>query len=317
MRYFLVLMFVTLISACGQTDRNELHSGIDSLEEHRQFWLNEVVQYCQGFPSKENCDDGDATIFNGLLCLSGDDRGCDAVKRAQAADGSFWRSPRRVGGGFESRNSFSRDQATGVIAYLIKTGDREAAQRWVRWIQKNRACSVEKPFGGGCLVRAPTYRFCRNEQNQTCTLTPGWWAILGKIYEYLGLEPVSQMKKAGDLDDKTLVLETKLTETGYPLHLKASSVLVRQFMGINRNLTRQVAEIIEDKQPDNPYFQYLHYGASHELLDYVLELCPSPGDSLEFRRFQWAWERDTSSQAWQESMGWDCLFLTNLISQEI
>ena len=46
-------------------------------------------------PLKGQCNDGDGVIFNGVVCISGDDRGCDAVRRSQAADGEFWRSPRK------------------------------------------------------------------------------------------------------------------------------------------------------------------------------------------------------------------------------
>ena len=29
--------------------------------------------------------------------------------------------------------------------------------------------------------------------------------------------------------------------------------------------------------------------------------------------FLWAWERGDESEAWRESMGWDCVFLANLL----
>ena len=47
----------------------------------------------------DDCDDGDPTIFNGLLCASGDKRGCEAVKRSLTTEAGLdesrmWRSPR-------------------------------------------------------------------------------------------------------------------------------------------------------------------------------------------------------------------------------
>ena len=127
----------------------------DATDDHRQYWNDSVVRYCEGWPAKEHCDDGDSVIFNGLLCLSGDDRGCDAVAASQADDGRWWRSPRRTNGDLDSRNSFSRDQAYGVVAYLLRTGDTAAATAWMDWILDNRACAVTNPATGGCSVPAP------------------------------------------------------------------------------------------------------------------------------------------------------------------
>ena len=70
-----VLLFISLDSQASQ------------LKELRKYWLDDIVEYCDGYPSKENCDDGDSNIFNGLLCLSGESIGCDAVRDAQGRDG--------------------------------------------------------------------------------------------------------------------------------------------------------------------------------------------------------------------------------------
>src|SRR5690348_11546418 len=78
------------------------------LTERRAAW-HAGAPRCGEFPSKEACEDGDTTLFNGLLCASGEPLGCRAVQRAQGADGRFWRSPRRVDGNLGQPKSFSRD----------------------------------------------------------------------------------------------------------------------------------------------------------------------------------------------------------------
>src|SRR4051812_26493414 len=77
----------------------------------KEFWLAKKFT-CKSdagdFPSKgadgpDACDDGDMTLFNGLLCLAGVEEvdrdgkkqfiGCDAVRKSQGSDGRWWRSP--------------------------------------------------------------------------------------------------------------------------------------------------------------------------------------------------------------------------------
>ena len=100
---------------------------------------------------------------------------------------------------------------------------------------------------------------------------------------------------------------------GYQLHLKAIGVFLKLALGIDENRRMIFANAILKRQPKNPFFEYLAFGPSSNLQTKLLTLCPSPGDSLEFQRRQWAWERNTDSEAWLESMGWDCIFLANLI----
>jgi hypothetical protein len=59
-----------------------------------------------------DCDPGDATIFNGILCFSGEELGCTAVKKAMDSDGRVWRSPWFIGK--DKFDSFSRDQFLGA-----------------------------------------------------------------------------------------------------------------------------------------------------------------------------------------------------------
>ncbi|MFG6432740.1 hypothetical protein [Roseateles sp. LYH14W] len=123
-----------------------------------------VQGHFDAFPSKGNadagadvgdyptatCDDGDQTLFNGLLCAAGVAEGCSGVKQAQAADGRWFRSPARrllweqhcfsasplTGNHFRDRcaNGFSPDMALGVLLYVMETGDSAAYQRWLNWI---------------------------------------------------------------------------------------------------------------------------------------------------------------------------------------
>ena len=95
---------------------------------------DENVLYNDPNPLKGQCNDGDGVIFNGVLCISGDDRGCDAVRRSQAADGEFWRSPRKVGVFSKDETPFSNDHVLGVWAYIAHKKDSVAFRKWIDWI---------------------------------------------------------------------------------------------------------------------------------------------------------------------------------------
>ena len=141
---------------------------------------------CEGYVSKKNCDDGDSTLFSGLLCLSGIDAGCDTVKASQDSSGRFWRSPRRIGDNLGKPNSFSRDMALGVLAYLIKTKDTDSANAWIRWIDHNRPCLLK--IGRSCKYRG-LHRYCKADNDHRCTITPAMFQLMYYTWEYIGLEP--------------------------------------------------------------------------------------------------------------------------------
>ena len=295
-----ILLFISVNSQASQ------------LEELKKYWLNEVVEYCEGYPSKENCDDGDSTIFNGLLCLSGEKVGCEAVKDAQGPDGRWWRSPRRMeNSNFNSGTPFSRDQAMGVLAYLAATKDKAAALRWYQWIKDNRPCSIENPFTGNCTVKG-LHRLCKGDDSMQCTITPTVWSLMGYVWSYIGLERSSLMSRFSGSERSDIELEAaKTAKPGYRLHLKAIQSHISQYVGVGIN--SRIMRTLFERQPENPYFQYVLFGPSQAIFDKVIDVCPNPEYGFDSTRFQWAWERATSSEAWHESMGWDCIFLSNLI----
>jgi hypothetical protein len=143
------------------------------------------------FPSKTHktpreCDDGDMTLFNGLLCSVGIDEGCKAVRESQSSvDGSWWRAPAKIDRPDpclkqdECQTTFNSDQALGVYLYVEQTGDAEAFQRWLTWISKNPICNT---ISGACGWPGQA-RFCSNKGDCAmhaidCTLV----LALGEFY---------------------------------------------------------------------------------------------------------------------------------------
>jgi hypothetical protein len=277
----------------------------------RPFW-DSFAPFCESVPSKEHCDDGDMTLFTSLLCSSGYELSCKAAKESQASNGRWYRSPRRARTeNLGTRKSFSRDMSMGVLVYLVHTKDREAAQKWLQWIDQNRPCSLEKP-GGGCWVRG-LHRVCRDDENFTCTITPGLWALMGRVWTHLGLERHEEMKRYEGLDGDMATIETIFTESGYPQHLKGVAVYLKQLLNVDADWRRENAQILVERQPLNPFFRYLLEGPSQAVIDRVYEACPKPGFQGPY--FQWSWERQDENEAWKKSMGWDCIFMHNVLKR--
>lgn len=301
--FFLLLM----ITGCG----NESVSNLRDIPLARYEYWESFSPTCNGYPSKENCDDGDMALFGGLLCASGDPRGCRLVQDSQSVDGRFWRSPRRNPGNLGERKSFSRDQANGVMLYLIATHNQNAALSWLQWIESNRPCLINNPMGG-CLIYGP-HRFCTDEENQMCTLTPATWAVLDRVFEFLDLPKNNEMRRFRGWDNEILIAEAQNAPLGYETHLPAVEVLLKRQMQVTPEYLDRASAILHHRQPENLFFSYLYSGWSQEIESKLLELCPSGSEPTDFSKRQWTWERDTVESAWEESMGWDCLFLANLL----
>ena len=65
--------------------------------------------------------------------------------------------------------------------------------------------------------------------------------------------------------------------------------------------------ILVKREPDNPFSHRSTAGASSEIAEMTQSLRHSEDKDLDFNRVQWAWE---------ESMGWDCIFAVNLLMRE-
>lgn len=248
---------------------------------------------CQGFPSKPQCDQGDGVLFNGLLCLSGYLHSCEYVKQSQDPYGRWWRSPLRAQKGEETPNSFSRDMAFGVMAYLLQTKDSRAAQKWVQWILGS---------GKGKLCATPT--------DNRCTFTPGFWNLMGLVWTYHNWPLLDAM--TNDLPDEAfLPIQAQLAPPGFELHLIAVNLYLRKKMGIRNDLTLFTAKLLWQRESENPFFGFLAEEKKELLVALARMHCHARGK--KGLQNQWYLERAQSQKAWLDSMGWDCVFLDHIL----
>lgn len=297
------------LSACGKLEPSSSSLASAATLTPRQYWES-IAPACDGYPSKADCDDGDMVLFGGLLCATGDFRGCALVRDSQDANGRWWRSPRRNPGNTGQNKSFSRDMSLGVMLYLWKTHDGDAAAAWMDWIQSNRPCLQRKP-NGDCLIRG-AHRFCTDEVDQSCTLTPANWGNLGRVWQYLGLSRTSEMRQYEDADGDALWQKAENTAVGYELHLAAVEVFLKAKMDQSRAPRERAARALATRQSENPFYLFLRDGVTSDVTRRLLSYCPSATAPNSGSRRQWSWERDTAEQAWRNTAGWDCIFLANL-----
>lgn len=249
---------------------------------------------CGASVSKDNCDVGDAALFNGLMCLSGDELSCEAVRRSQGSDGRMWRSEMRIAS--DAVNSFSRDMAMGVLAYLVATQDVDLAQRWMTWIEAN------------------DYRLCRESTDNRCDFSPGFWALFRDVWQYLQL-PLNQKMQTVILDDRILaLLQSQFSPPGFELHLSAVNLLIRRSIGQETTTLKALSSALSTRQSANPFFTYLSEGSSTRTYEQLLQWCPR---EAPVRRSEWSFERNQGDQPWLFSMGWECVMLMNFMLRDL
>ncbi|SDO99001.1 hypothetical protein SAMN04489798_4390 [Pseudomonas arsenicoxydans] len=327
-RYLRVLaIFLPII--IGHTDY--VHA--DTLKDRMAFWETKVFLCSEGghsFPSKyqtsspnepSECDDGDMTLFNGLLCAAGDVRGCEGVRQAQDTSGRWWRSPRRIGMQAPKYDvSFSPDMALGVLLYLAQTSDNAAFKSWVRWVDDSRPCIAE--LAGQCVVKGWP-RICTDDsQDKRCTFRPStcnYFELMGiklgvpegnlcrRVLQSFGIRadyilPTTEMAMSNAV----------FNEPGYPMHLSAAEIFLIDKLQMTSVASRAGAVALALRDSKNPFFLFLAEGASQKVRDLVLEQCPSPQHPSRSRT-QWAWERTSSDKAYLDSMYWDCIFMGRLL----
>lgn len=302
----------------------------DLLSERLTFWES-MAPKCSApgfsFPSSETeeakpCGDGDMTLFNGMLCAAGDERGCQAVADAQAPSGEWHRSPRLRILGFNDRGdaTFSPDMALGAQLYLIKKQDRERAWQWLQWLHNNVPCTVRSWFSDACWVEGLP-RFCAPHQG--CTARPGDLATLSWTVDYLqknaGMPnlPDGRLRgllgSFGGIGSFNKELDANLNKPGFSQHLVGVSIWVVRLAGHDDDQMRAAVQKLVERNPNNAFFHYLRDGKSDAVLSKTLARCPSPQAPSTPPLYEWQWERDEPSEAWRHSNYWDCIFMGKLL----
>jgi len=259
-------------------------------------------------------DDGDMAIFGGILCRAGEPQGCQLLRDAYTSDGRFWRSPRRVHEAeTKDHATFSGDQLKGVLHYFVATPDVPRLRAFLKYI---RSQPTQVP--GPDLVLESGYSVCPNfGPNFTCMVGDDAWKVLGLLATKYGMEaelpadlPAIETRYGFSYD--ALLWSAMLVNASYRLHLVANTIWLLQSLGETDARLGQAAAILAARQPQNPFFAYLHLGADKRVQALADKLCVAPDTRSDFS--DWAWQRADVKEAWKSSMVWDCVFIYRLLA---
>jgi hypothetical protein len=262
-------------------------------------------------------DSGDMAIFGGLLCLAGEAEGCTLLQNSQSADGRFWRSPNHVD---VVGSDFSGDQINGIFAFLETRKESAALSRYLHYISGN-AMQVP-PF----FPIDTAYSSCAPDPNMTCELAGSEWLVLNALARKLGVanavpsDVVDPIGKFGDqMDD--LIWPAAFAPRGYTLHLIAVKIAIDRLLGHRSDTLTNAAAIIAAREPENPFFLYLHLGPDASILPLLKRKCYVDVGRTSYT--QWQWERSeiakdgAGKSPWETSMAWDCVFMYSLLKNHI
>ena len=251
------------------------------LSEKARPWCNTRL----GFPCKSNNDCGDMVLFNALLAFSGVEEALGYVPACIAEDGRPVRSPDLVLTP-PQEDGFSKDMLLGVLLWTLVSRDPAPLERLIGYVNRT-----------GCL--------CPSASDRRCTLTPQMKYLTNAVSKHVGSK--ARLKGAwmpGWLFSALEVASALVTPLGYQCHLLSVKALICNLIF---SQSSGVPGILARRDSGNPWFLWLD-GQDEKAALTLLSMNLKPGNGS-----QWSWERDSAEKAWYDSMGWDVLFLTNLL----
>lgn len=287
------ISLIYLLVGCSNYDyKDKDESTLQRIElEERATSIEGWALRCEmGTVAKEDCGVGDASLFNGLACASGDSLACAASAASQGPNGQVWRAPSRVG--VDTENSSSRDMVLGFLLQVLTTKNKDGALALQGYIEANG-------------------KLCTDADDNRCDMTPAIWGSMYHVWGTLGLVRSTSMEVNSYILPITLLTQVQVSPTGYQLHLMGVQLFLLKETGYHHNDLVKASEVLVERQPNNPFFQYIN-GNREGAAKLTLEQAPT---SQPPQRTQWSFERDTAEEAYLDSMGHEFLMIIRLILQ--
>ena len=280
--------------------------------------------------SPTECNEFDTTHFAGYSCyaayLAKDvewaSKRCRDVAVGQDPNtGRWWRGQQNrdknlqllAAGQPEGPDSFSRDMHSGVMIHFTVSGllndwdlsEKNAiapmAKKWVRWIDGD---------GHG--------RLCLSPSDTRCSLYGGASGMMYLVYKRLGAYEAegtsptfTSMKNNSNKFKRFLdgglglsfLSELKATPVGFELHLKAATTLFlhalersdllngRTTSDFSPDIIPEAWKAIAEKDPENPYYDFLGNGVSDPSAQRLFDLIDSLTSRSVSLPYDWLWQR--------------------------
>jgi hypothetical protein len=281
----IVIGIVLSLISCGKS--TFVPPNLDNLEVFRQK-VEEIKpgfaickQHDTSFACKEQ-QDGDVVVWNGLLALSGDKTFCSALNFTVDETGRPWRGPTFYKN--DKINEFSRDSTVGLAAWVVGCNDKATWQRFSTFYKK-------------------TDKLCEHPSDGKCDKSSNSNDLVAHIDRHFSISNSENTRGYSEL----LLAQARFSEEGYPMHLTGCQIFILNKTGTS-NATLDLAKTkLRERDPSNPFYNYLDKD-SNAAVNLALEQVGLSGTNP-----QWSFERHGSEKAWENSMGWQFLFLSNLL----
>lgn len=240
---------------------------------------------------------GNTNNISGPYCLLGDTDRCEDVRTSQDPEtGAWYRNAyqRRFPSSETGQPLFSRDEFLGVMAYLVKTKDTAAAEKWLRFIAENprkRSSILAK-----VKIKREVVDFCPPDgpvaADDRCEMRADSWALMGRVYRHIGISDARMKELGGPLYRKMKAwkpLESAIANLSartvpavgggsYQEGLQATHLLVLRYMDAGDGiLDRNTARVIDRRtMKASPYYHWLALGghASEYGASLIKKFCP-------------------------------------------
>ena len=251
------------------------------LQEKARPWTSSKL----GFPCKAGGDCGDMVLFSALMTYAGIEEAAGYIPLCIAPDGRPVRSPDLVSTE-PDLDGFSKDMLLGVLLWTLVSRDPAPLERLIGYVNRT-----------GCL--------CPSASDRRCTLTPQMKYLTNAVSKHVGSKARLQGAwMPGFLFAALEIASALVTPLGYQCHLLSVKALICNLIF---SQSSGVPGILARRDSGNPWFLWLD-GQEEKAALTLLSLDIQPG-----RGSQWSWERDSAEKAWKDSMGWDVIFLCNLL----
>jgi hypothetical protein len=282
------LLFLTLLLISCSVEHTLSNDIVNRQQlDNKIVILKTFLPVCNDYLSKDNCDDGDSMAYAGMSCLVGESIGCETAKSSIDDRGQPWRSPNRID--TDIKNGFSRDMLIGMLAYFIKTKDTDNANLFLIWLTANGN------------------KLCIGDNR--CDMTVPMWGLMYEVYTYLGLQTNDKMKNGKYYDDIGQNISAMTVTAGYRLGLVAHVVIIRKYIGTDNYLINRLPEVLLDRSPNSILFKVLKNGNTQENIDLLTSLIPNSKPDMMSE-----WCIDLDINYCKQTMGWDLLFVYNLLN---
>lgn len=249
--FYLIRLFIAsfLLVACGRKESsNPPTASISDELRTETARVEAALLVCDGMPAlagvnpvtrRPDCDTGDGMLYAGLLYYaSPSPELAAAIRSSFDDDGRPFRSPENRAGR-DSLDAFSRDQLEGLLLYLVRSGDAELAQRFWNFVQSNDG------------------KLCAPASDARCDLTPNTLALVGDVFQKIGLRRSPEMDTPETIQSATDKTQAVTLPEGYQLHLLALQILLKSATGHLDSEYQGAMRQVLNRQPGNLLFRYI------------------------------------------------------------